>query len=43
MSGLSISSIDQCDDRNPGLIENLVNVDVLILAGGHVPIPIWDI
>jgi len=37
MSGLSISSIDQCDDRNPGIIENLADIDVLILAGGHVP------
>ena len=37
MSGLSISSIDQCDDRNPYIIENLPNIDVLILAGGHVP------
>jgi len=37
MSGLSISSIDQCDDRNPDIIENLENIDVLILAGGHVP------
>jgi len=37
MSGLSISSIEQCDDRNPDIIENLANIDVLILAGGHVP------
>lgn len=37
MSGLSISSIDRCDDRNPELIENLANIDVLVLAGGHVP------
>ena len=37
MSGLSISSIDQCDDRNPDIIEKLEDIDVLILAGGHVP------
>ncbi len=37
MSGLSISSIDQCDDRNPNSIDNLENIDALILAGGHVP------
>lgn len=37
MSGLSISSMDQCDDRNPNIIDNLENIDVLILAGGHVP------
>lgn len=37
MSELSISHIEQCDDRNPDIIENLANIDVLILAGGHVP------
>ena len=37
MSGLSISSIEMCDDRNPEVIENLANTDVLVLAGGHVP------
>jgi len=37
MSGLSISSIDQCDDRNPEIIEKMANIDVLVLAGGHVP------
>ena len=37
MSGLSISSIDLCDDRNPEIIETLENIDVLVLAGGHVP------
>lgn len=37
MSGLSISSIEQCDDRNPEIIESLAGIDVLILAGGHVP------
>lgn len=37
MSGLSISSIDKCDGRNPNAINNLEAIDVLILAGGHVP------
>lgn len=37
MSGLSISSIEQCDDRNPEIIEKMANIDVLVLAGGHVP------
>lgn len=37
MSGLSISNIDICDDRNPHVIDDLKNMDVLILAGGHVP------
>ena len=37
MSGLSISHIDKCDDRNPNALDALKNVDVLILAGGHVP------
>lgn len=37
MSGLSISYIDKCDDRNPNAIDNLEDIDVLILAGGHVP------
>lgn len=37
MSGLSISYIDKCDDRNQDIIDNLENIDVLILAGGHVP------
>ena len=37
MSGLSISHIDKCDDRNPNAIDNLEDIDVLVLAGGHVP------
>lgn len=37
MSGLSISHIDKCDGRNPSVVESLECVDVLILAGGHVP------
>ena len=37
MSGLSVSYIDKCDDRNLGAVDDLGNTDVLILAGGHVP------
>jgi len=37
MSGLSVSYLVQCDDRNPDIIENLPDMDVVILAGGHVP------
>lgn len=37
MSGLSISSIESCDDRNPAALRKTANVDVLLLAGGHVP------
>lgn len=37
LSGLSVRHIDKCDDRNADIIEHLTDVDVLILAGGHVP------
>lgn len=37
MSGLSISYIDKCDGRNEKLIEKLSEMDVVLLAGGHVP------
>lgn len=37
LSGLSVSKVDKCDDRNPNAVANLQSVDVLILAGGHVP------
>ncbi len=37
MSGLSVSSIDKCDDRNPNAVDHLESIDVLVLAGGHVP------
>ena len=37
MSGLSISYIEKCDDRNEELIEKLSEMDVILLAGGHVP------
>lgn len=37
MSGLSVSHIDKCDGRNPDAVNDLENIDVLILTGGHVP------
>lgn len=37
MSGLSVSYIEKCDDRNEQLIEKLPEMDVILLAGGHVP------
>ncbi len=37
MSGLSISCIDPCDGRNPSIIERIRDIDVIVLAGGHVP------
>lgn len=37
MSGLSISHIEKCDDRNEKRIEHLPEMDVVLLAGGHVP------
>lgn len=37
MSELGVSYLAQCDDRNPDIIENLPDMDVIILAGGHVP------
>ena len=37
MSGLSISSIEVCDDRDEGMIERLGEMDVVVLVGGHVP------
>lgn len=37
MSGLSISQMNICDNRNEKLTDNISNYDVLILAGGHVP------
>lgn len=37
MSGLSISYIEKCDDRNREIINELRKMDVIILAGGHVP------
>ena len=37
MSGLNISYMDKCDGRNEELIEKLEEMDVILLAGGHVP------
>ena len=37
MSGLGISHIDICDKRNPGVLDDLGDIDVLVFAGGHVP------
>ena len=37
MSGLSVSSIQMCDGRNPSVVDDLHNIDVLVLTGGHVP------
>jgi len=37
MSGLSVSYIDKCDNRNPEIVDNLESIDVIILTGGHVP------
>lgn len=37
LSGLSASAVLMCDERNKEIIECLPEMDVLILAGGHVP------
>ena len=37
MSGLGVSSVEVCDDRNPDMIEKIHETDVIILTGGHVP------
>ena len=37
MSGLSISQMNICDNRNEKLVDKICDYDVLILAGGHVP------
>lgn len=37
LSGLSVSCINICDNRNPENVEHLETVDVIILTGGHVP------
>ena len=37
MSGLSISQMYICDNRNEKLVDEISDYDVLILAGGHVP------
>ena len=37
MSGLSISSMEICDDRNEAIVDHIGEMDVVLLAGGHVP------
>ena len=37
MSGLSIAEILMCDGRNRESVDRLPEMDVLVLAGGHVP------
>ena len=37
LSNLSASEVLMCDERNKEIIERLPRIDVLILAGGHVP------
>lgn len=37
LSGLSVSSVETCDDRNPDIIERVLETDVIVLTGGHVP------
>jgi len=37
MSGLSISQMYICDNRNEKLVNESSGYDVLILADGHVP------
>lgn len=37
ISGLSVSAVNICDSRNVDLVGHLNEVDVIFLAGGHVP------
>ena len=37
MSGLSISYMAICDERNESLVDKISEMDVVLLAGGHVP------
>lgn len=37
LSELSVSYIDKCDNRNPEIVDDLENIDVIVLTGGHVP------
>ncbi len=37
LSELSVSHIDKCDNRNPEIVDDLENIDVIVLTGGHVP------
>lgn len=37
MSGLSVSNMEICDKRNENLVDKIAEMDVVLLAGGHVP------
>lgn len=37
VSGLSVSSAEICDARDPRLAEQIAGTDVVLLSGGHVP------
>lgn len=37
MSGLSVSEMVMCDSRNESIVEDILEYDVVLLAGGHVP------
>ena len=37
MSGLPVSSIEMCDERNSYIADHVTRSDVVILTGGHVP------
>ena len=37
LSGLSVSSVEACDERNPDIVERIGETDVIVLTGGHVP------
>ncbi len=37
ISGLSISYMEICDNRNEELVDKMKEMDVVLLAGGHVP------
>ena len=37
MSGLSVSQMEICDHRNVHLVNKIGEMDVILLAGGHVP------
>lgn len=37
LSGLRVSSVETCDDRNPDIVERIREMDVIVLTGGHVP------
>ena len=37
LNGLPISGLSMCDGRNPEIVEQIAQTDVVILTGGHVP------